>query len=91
MDVEEKRKTHIATDYFARIYPKKETITVEPMENHINCKTIGTILGYRDVVNMDTLVRTTPMCNKLGRLSQGWKTTQELTQYSSFFTKKIKG
>ena len=35
MDTTEKIKTHIGTDYFSRIDPKKETIKVKPMVNHI--------------------------------------------------------
>ena len=58
---------------FSHIDPKKYTITVEPLENHINCKTTGKILGYRDLVNMDTPVWTNSMFNELVRLSQGWK------------------
>ena len=71
-DATEKIKTHIGTDYFARIGTKKEAITAKQMENHISCKTIGKILGYRDLVNMDEPVWTNSMCNELGRLSQGW-------------------
>ena len=80
MDVAEKMKTHIGTDYFVRIYPQKETITVEPIENHIDCKTTGKILGYRDLVNMDASVWTNSTGNELGRLSRGWENMQELTQ-----------
>ena len=69
VDAMEKIKTCIGTNYFARIYPKKETATVEPMTNHINCKNYRKILGYRDLINMDEPVRTNLMCNKLGRLS----------------------
>ena len=36
MDSTEKIKTHTGTDYLATIDPKKYTITVEPIENHIN-------------------------------------------------------
>ena len=72
VDVTEKIKIHIDTDYFDRIDPKELTMKVEPMPNQINCETTGTILGYRDLVNMDEPVWTNSMCNKLGCLSQGW-------------------
>ena len=71
VDVTEKIKIHIDTDYFDRIDPKELTMTVEPMPNQINCETTGTILGYRDLVNMDALVWTNSMCNKLVCLYQG--------------------
>ena len=54
MDAEEKIKRHIGTDYFARVEQKQTT--VEPIANHINYKTTGNILGYRDLVNMDELL-----------------------------------
>ena len=73
MDTTDKLKTRIGSDYIARIYSKKDTITVEPLANHINCETTGEILGYRDLVNMDAPVWTNAMCNELGRLLQGWK------------------
>ena len=41
MDEAEKITTHIVTDYLAHIYPKKDTIIVEAIENHINCKSTG--------------------------------------------------
>ena len=36
-------------------------------------KPLKKILGYRDLVNMDAPVWTNSMCNKIGRLYQGWK------------------
>ena len=69
----EKMAPHIGTYYLAHIDSKKDTITVEPLANHINCKTTETILGYRDLFNMDAPVWANSMCNELGRLSQGWK------------------
>ena len=45
MEAIEKIKTHIGTDYLARIDPKKDTIAVEPIAKHINCETTGKILG----------------------------------------------
>ena len=51
-----------------------------PMANHINCKTTRKLLRYRDPVNMDELAWTNSMCNELNRLSQVWKTVQELTR-----------
>ena len=72
IDAEGKITTRIGTDYLSRIYPKKDTIAVEPLANHINCKTTRKILGYRDLVKMDALVCTNSVCNKLGSLSQGW-------------------
>ena len=74
MGAREKITTHIGTDYFSPIYPKKNT--VEPMENHIKCETTGEIMGYRDLVNMDEPLWTNSMYNKLGPLSQGWKDMQ---------------
>ena len=59
--------------YIAHTDPQKDTITVEPLANHINCETTGKILGYRDLVNMDAPIWTNSMCNKLVNLSQGWK------------------
>ena len=41
----EKINTHIGTDAFYRIDPKKETIIVEPIANYINFKNTGKILG----------------------------------------------
>ena len=80
MDTEEKITTHIGTYYLARIDPKKDTITVEPLENHINCKTTGKILGHRDLVKMDIPVWTNSISNEIGHLSLGWKNMQEQTQ-----------
>ena len=40
-DAAEKITTHKGTDYLACIHPKKDTITEEPISNHINCKTTG--------------------------------------------------
>ena len=54
------------------MYPKKYTITVEPVSYHINCETTGKILGYRDLVKMDEPVWTKLRWNESGRLSQGW-------------------
>ena len=73
MDVEEKMTTHIGTDYLSHIYPIKYTITVEPLENLINCRTTGKILGYIDLVNIDKPVWKNSMCNELVSLYQGWK------------------
>ena len=73
VEATEKIKTHIGTDYFALIELKKERITLEPMSKYIHCKTAGKILVYRDLFNMDEPVWTNSMCNKLGRLSRGWK------------------
>ena len=56
-DAAEKITTHKGTDYLARIDPKKDTITVEPIENHWKN------LGYRELVKMDALVWTNSMCN----------------------------
>ena len=39
MDAIDTFKTHIGTDYIARIDPKRDTITVEPLANNINCET----------------------------------------------------
>ena len=52
-------KTHIVSDYIDHTYPKNITT--------------GKILGYRYLVKMDAPVWTNYMCNKLGRLSRGWK------------------
>ena len=41
MDAAETIKTHIGKYYLAIIDPKKYTITVEPIANHINCETNG--------------------------------------------------
>ena len=54
-------KTHIGTYYIARTYPKKYTITVEPLANHINCETNGEIIGYRYLVKMNAPVWTNSM------------------------------
>ena len=40
VDVAERVKTHMGKEYLARREPKKYTITVEPIVNHINNKTI---------------------------------------------------
>ena len=76
-DAEEKITTHKGTDFLDYTYPPKDTITVEHIANHINYKTTGKTLGYIDLVKMDALVWENSMCNKLGRLSQGWKNIQE--------------
>ena len=60
--------THIDSDYIAKIDPKKDTITVEPVAHHINCETTGKILGYRYLVKIDAPVWKIYMCNELGRL-----------------------
>ena len=73
MDATEKIKLRIGTDYFACIDAKKETITVTPMENHLNWKITRKILRYRYPVNMDAPVWTNSMCNELDRLYQVWK------------------
>ena len=57
-DAAEKITTHKGIDYLAHKDPKKHTITLEPIENHINCKTTGKILGYRELVKMDSTVWT---------------------------------
>ena len=46
-DATEKIKMHIGTEYFARINPKEETITVEPMSDHIKCKTKREDIGIQ--------------------------------------------
>ena len=69
MAVAEKITSHIGIDYLAYIDLKKYSITMEPIENHINCKNNGKILGYRDLVKMDAPVWTNSMCNELGHLS----------------------
>ena len=71
IEAAEKVKTNIGTYYLAHIYPRKNTITVEPLATHINCKTTGRIPGYRYLVKMDETVCTNSTRNKLGRLSQG--------------------
>ena len=58
MDAAETISTHIGTDYLDHTEPKTDTITVEPLANHINCKITGKILGYRDLVKMDALLWT---------------------------------
>ena len=68
IDEAEKITTHIGTLYLSRIDPQKYTITVEPIANHINFKTTGKILGYRDLVQMNAPLWKTLMHNKLGRL-----------------------
>ena len=72
MDVTDTAKSHICSEYIARIDPKKDKITVEPLAHHIHCETTGKILGYRDLVKMDVSVLKIIMCKKIGRLSQGW-------------------
>ena len=42
------------------------------MENNINCKTTGKILGYRDLVKMDEPVWTNSIYNDFGCQYQGW-------------------
>ena len=55
-DAAEKITTHIGTDYLDHIDLGKDKITVEPLANHIDCKNIGKILGYRDLVKMNAPV-----------------------------------
>ena len=45
MDAAEKMTRHRGIDYPDRVYPKKDTISAEPLENHINCETNEKILG----------------------------------------------
>ena len=71
-DVIENIITHKGTEYLDEIEPKTDTITVEPISNHINCKTTGKILGYRDLVKMDAPLWKKSMCSEIGCLSQGW-------------------
>ena len=66
-------KTHIGTHNLAFTCTPKDTITVDSLANHINCENTRKILGYRDPINMDAPVWNNSMCNKLGRLYQGWK------------------
>ena len=66
VEAKEKIKTHIDTEYFSHIEPKSLTTTVEPIENYINCKNTGEIMGYIDPVNIDEPVCTNSMYNKLG-------------------------
>ena len=73
IDMKNTAKTHIGSDYISHIDPQEYTITVEPLEHHINCEIIGKILGYRDLVKMDAPLWTNSMCNELGRLYQVWK------------------
>ena len=69
MTAAETMTTQIGTDHLANIYLRKVTITVEPLANHIKCKTARTLLGYRDIVNMDAPLWTNSTCNELGCLS----------------------
>ena len=46
---------------------------MEPKANQINCENTRGIIGYIDLDKMDERVWTNSMCNKIGRLSQGWK------------------
>ena len=62
-------KVHIGSYYIDHTDSKKYTITVEPLSHHINCKTTGKIIGYGDLVKMDTTLWTNSICNELGRLS----------------------
>ena len=41
MDTTDTSKTNIGSDYISRTDPKKDTITVEPLANHIKCETTG--------------------------------------------------
>ena len=56
LDASKKITTHIGTGYLARIDPKKDTPTVEPLANNINYKITWKILGYRDLVQIDASV-----------------------------------
>ena len=56
IDTTDTLKTHIGTDYIAHTEPKKDTIIVEPLANHINYETTGKILVYRDLIKMDVPV-----------------------------------
>ena len=56
MDAAEKITTHLDTDYLAFIEPKKDTIAVKPVANHVNFNTHGKILGYIDLFKMDAPV-----------------------------------
>ena len=68
MDAEDTLKTNIGTDCIARTESPKYTITVKPLEKHINCETTEKILGYRYLVKMDAPVWKNYVCNKIGRL-----------------------
>ena len=46
---------------------------MESVANHITFETTVIILGYIDLVKIDSPVWKNYMCNELGRLSQGWK------------------
>ena len=43
-DIIDTSTTHIGSEYIAHTYPKKDTITVEPVGHHITCETTGEIL-----------------------------------------------
>ena len=81
------RTTHRGSDYISKKDPKQDIITVEPVANHITCETNIKILGYRDLVKMDLPVWKNSMCNKLGRLSQGWKANTGTDKIEFIFNK----
>ena len=62
-------KTHIGSEYIAKTYPQKYTITVEPVAHHNTCVTTKTILGYIDLVKRDPSLWTESMYNELGNMS----------------------
>ena len=64
---------HIGSDYISKTYPKKDTVTVEPVAHHITCETTGKIQEYKDIVERDPPVWKNSMYNELGRMFQGWK------------------
>ena len=82
--------TYIDSEYIAYTDPKKDTISVEPVAHHIACETTARILGYRDLVKIDSPVWTNLMCNELGRLSQGWKAHAGNDTIGSIFHKDKK-
>ena len=65
--------TQIGSDYISHTSPKVYTITLEIVAHHITCETTTMILGYRDLVKIDSPVWKNSMCNELGRLYQGWR------------------
>ena len=63
MEPTEKIKHHRGSEYHSHIEPQKDTITVEPTENHIHCETTRNIWGYKGPVKMDEPVWKNSMCN----------------------------
>ena len=61
MAATEKIILHRDSDYHARIYPIKNTITVGPMSNHIHCETTEKI-GIQRPIKMDKPVCPKSMC-----------------------------